>query len=165
MTRARLSSRLVTGLIAGAVTAACAQAASELEPGRWKLHVASTTNGKAEPVQDTEECLQGEELKDLSSYFAPELEGVEARCERNRQPSDDPRKVDYRIRCIGAGFTWEATSSVTVESTVHFTAAMRMETHTQSDSAIVVADISGTRVGHCEPAAPESPPTPAEPAP
>jgi Protein of unknown function (DUF3617) len=159
MTRARLSSRLATGLIAGAATAAWAQAISELEPGRWKLHVASTTNGKADPVQETDECLQGEELKNLGSYFAPELEGVAARCERKRQPSDDPRKVDYRSRCIGAGFTWEAASSVTLESTGHFTAAMRMETHTQNESAIVVADISGMRVGPCEPAAaPESPP-------
>jgi hypothetical protein len=135
---------------------------SELEPGRWKLHVASTTKGKPDPVQDTEACLQGEELKDLGAYFAPTLEGVEARCERTRLPSSDPRKVDYRARCTGAGFTWEATSSVTVESSGHFTASMRMDTRTQRDSAIVVAEISGTRVGPCEPAAA---PPPTEPAP
>jgi hypothetical protein len=49
------------------------------------------------PIKETEECLQGVELKDLSSYFAPELEGVAARCERKRQPSDDPRKVGYGV--------------------------------------------------------------------
>ena len=33
----------------------------------------STTNGKADPVQEQDECLR-DELKDLASYFAPALD-------------------------------------------------------------------------------------------
>lgn len=148
MTRARLAPMLVTALLAAAANADFAQ--TELEPETWKLHVASTTNGNPDPVQDTEECLQGDQLKDLGSYFAPSLEGVEADCKKTRQPSNDPRKVDYRTQCTGRSFTMKATTSVTIESARHFTAAMRLETRTERETAVVVADIDGARSGPCK---------------
>jgi hypothetical protein len=161
----RLAPLVALAFLSPGADAALAQA-SELEPGRWKLHVASTTNGNADPARDTEECLEGSELKDLGAYFAPTLEGVQARCERTRLPASDPHKVDYRARCTGAGFTWEATSSVTVDSASGFTATVRMETRTQRESAVVVAEIAGTRVGPClstatPPGAAPAPPGPA----
>ena len=59
--------RLLAGVAAAALGAGFARAAEpEMDPGNWKLHVASTTNGKPEPVQDTQECL-GDELKDLGA--------------------------------------------------------------------------------------------------
>jgi hypothetical protein len=139
------------GTLAGAVLGAgAAWAETELEPGRWALHVDSTTNGRPDPVQDTEECLAGDQLKDLGSYFAPSLEGGEADCRKTRQPSSDPRKVEYRMQCTGAGFSLDATTTVTIESARRFTVAIRMSTRAETESAVVVADAEGRWKGPCE---------------
>jgi len=52
-----------------------------MEPGNWRIETRSITNGKADPPQDQVECLR-DELKDLAAYFAPQLEGVQAKCTR-----------------------------------------------------------------------------------
>jgi len=157
----------VTGMLAGvanaarvAVLAAAAFAACtawaaqpELEPGNWKLHVVSTTNGKPEPVQNSEECL-GNELKDLGSYFAPNLEGVKAKCKRARLPSSDSKKLAYRTQCAGSGFTVDVTATVTIESSRHFTLSMRTNSKTTKESALVIVDAEARWAGACKPAKP-----------
>jgi len=140
----------IGGLAFAALAVCTAWAAQpELEPGNWKLHVVSTTNGKPEPVQNTEECLR-DELKDLGSYFAPSLEGMKARCKKTRQPSSDPRKLDYRMQCSGSGFTIDAMITVTIENSRHFTASMRINSKTKRESAAVVADAEGRWAGACK---------------
>ena len=150
--RADVASAMRIALLAfAALFAGAAWAAQpELEPGNWKLIVNSTTNGKPEPVQNTEECL-GDELKDLGSYFAPDLEGVKAKCKKARLPSSDPRKLVYRTQCTGSGFTTDMTATVTIESSRHFSATMRMNTKTRTESALVVADAEGRWAGVCKP--------------
>ncbi len=137
--------------LAAAAFAACTAwaATPELEPGNWKLHVVSTTNGKPEPVQNTEECLV-DELKDLGAYFAPDLEGVKAKCKKTRLPSSDPKKLIYRTQCTGSGFTTDITATVTIESSRHFTASLRMHTKTKTESALVVADADARWAGACK---------------
>ena len=138
-------------VMAAAAFAACTAWAAqpELEPGNWKLHVVSTTNGKPEPVQNTEECL-AEELKDLATYFAPDLEGVKAKCKKSRLPSKDPRKLAYRTQCTGSGFTVDVTATVTIESSRYFTLSMRINTKSTKESALVVADGEGRWAGACK---------------
>jgi len=139
------------GILVSAAFAACTAWAAqpELEPGNWKLHVVSTTNGKPDPVQDTEECL-GDELKDLGTYFAPDLEGAKAKCKKTRLPSSDPKKLAYRTQCTGSGFTVDMTATVTIESSRHFTASMRINSKTRKESALVVADAEGRWAGACK---------------
>ena len=131
-----------------------------LEPGSYRLHLASVTNGAADPVQDTEACLRAEELADLGAYFMPSLEGTEARCEAKREPGPDPRKIDYRMHCEGDGFTTDAATNVTIESPQRFTLTLRMDSRTATESALVTAEIEGRRVGSCAagPVAPSSGP-------
>jgi len=139
------------GILASAAFAACTAWAAqpELEPGNWRLHVVSTTNGKPQPVEDTEECL-GDELKDPGTYFAPDLEGVEAKCKKTRLPSSDPRKLVYRTQCTGSGFTVDMAATVTIESSRHFTSSLRMHTKTKEESALVVANTDGRWAGACK---------------
>lgn len=142
--------RFSVALVAVAFAAPAAWAAQpELEPGNWKLHVVSTTNGKPEPVQNTEECL-GDELKDLGGYFAPELEGVKAKCKKTRLPSSDPRKLIYRTQCTGSGFSTDISATVTIENSRHFTASLRMNSKTKTESALVVADADARWAGACK---------------
>ena len=142
--------RLLAGVAAVVLGAGMALAAEpEMEPGNWKLHVASTTNGKPEPVQDTQECL-GDELKDLGAYFAPELEGVQAKCKKTRLPSADPKKLIYKTQCTGAGFRSDISATVTIESRRRFTAIMQMNTKTKTESALVVANIDARWAGPCK---------------
>jgi hypothetical protein len=131
--------------LAGAYAAAAQLA---LEPGMWRVTVTSTTNGEPNPAEDTQQCL-GEELKDLVSYFAPKLEGANAQCTNTRQPSETHNQVAYRMQCRGAGFTVDALTSVTLESSSHFTATIRIDSRTQEESALVVANAQGHRTGAC----------------
>ena len=143
------TTRMLAGLAVAAFATCGAQAAQpELAPGHWKLHVVSTTNGKPEPVQDTQECL-GDELKDLGAYFAPEMEGVQAKCKKTRLPSADARKLIYKTRCTGAGFSTDISATVTIEGPRRFTATMQMNTKTKTESALVIADIDGRWAGAC----------------
>ena len=143
------TTRILASLAAAAFAACTAQAAQpELAPGNWKLHVVSKTNGKPEPVQNTQECL-GDELKDLGAYFAPEMEGVQATCKKTRLPSADARKLIYKSRCAGAGFSTDIAATVTIEGPRRFTATMQMNTKTRTESALVIADIDGRWAGEC----------------
>jgi hypothetical protein len=153
----RLAALLATFLLAGAADSASAQ--TELEPGTWKLHVASTTNGNPDPVRDSEDCLKGDQLKDLGAYFAPSLEGAQADCNSRRQPSSDPGRVDYRMQCTGDGFTIDATTTVKIESARRFTAALRIDSRSESEAALVLAEVEGIWGGACK-APPPADPTP-----
>ena len=122
-----------------------------LEPGNWTLKVTSTVNGKPEPEQNTQDCLRAEQLKDLGAYFAPDLEGVKAKCTKAQKPTGDATKLAYQMRCAGSGFTVEMEAGVSIESARHFVADIRMNTKTQKESALVVARAEGRRQGPCKP--------------
>jgi uncharacterized protein DUF3617 len=122
-----------------------------LEPGNWKLKVASTVNGKPEPEQKTQDCLRADQLKDLGAYFAPDLEGVKAKCTKAQQPTGDATKLAYKMRCTGSGFTMEMDAGVSIESPRHFVADIRMHTKTRKESALVVAKAEGRWDGACKP--------------
>jgi len=154
MVRAQIAGILSAGALA---VAAAASDEVELQPGLWWLHVATTTNGKAEPAQDTEACLKAEELKDLGAYFSPVLEEAEADCQTTQQPSSDPRRLEYRMHCTGAGFTLDAKTSVTIESPQRFSASLQMDTRTEHESAVVVAEFEANRTGECPPEASPGP--------
>jgi hypothetical protein len=122
-----------------------------LEPGNWKLKVTSTVNGKPEPEQNTEDCLRAEQLKDLGAYFAPDLEGVKAKCTKTQKPTGDATKLAYGMRCTGTGFTLEMDAGVSIENSRNFVADIRMNTKTRKESAIVVAKAVGRWDGACKP--------------
>jgi hypothetical protein len=74
---------VIAGVVSVFASPSAARAQAALEPGMWRLTLTSTTNGKPDPKQDSKECL-GEQLKDLAAYFAPQLEGAKATCQRTR---------------------------------------------------------------------------------
>jgi uncharacterized protein DUF3617 len=127
----------------------CALAQLKLEEGNWHITTRSTTNGKPDPVQEQDECLR-DELKDLASYFAPALEGVEAKCDKKPQKAPDGSIV-YRMRCVGKGFTTEASSEVRIVGPKHFMALLRMDTRTSKERAVVEARAEGRHTGPCKP--------------
>ena len=122
------SLRGVLGIAMAACCAAPAMAQVVMEPGNWRLKTTSSTNGKAEPPQDQEECL-GDELKDLNSYFAPELEGVKAKCRRAQRKTLD-KSIAYTMKCTGDKFTIEMESAVKIESPKRFTFPSRISSFT-----------------------------------
>jgi len=119
-----------------------------LDEGNWEIRTNATTNGKAEPPQDQEECLR-DELKDLSAYFAPALEGVQAKCTRTRQPSSES-VIAYKMKCTGSKFTMDVESSIKVEGPKRFTATLKLDTKTPKERAVVVASIEGRHTGPCK---------------
>jgi hypothetical protein len=149
-----MSPPLLRAILAGLGLAACAPAWSQvaLEPGLWRIKVASTSNGKPEPPQDDKVCLQ-DELKDLAKYFSPELEGVQAECTRTKRPVGGPNELAYRMSCKGNGFTTEMNSTVTIVSPKQFKLYLRMDTRTRKETAKVVADGEATHLGPCPEAA------------
>ena len=124
-----------------------------LEPGNWKLKVTSSVNGKPEPEQNTEDCLRAAQLKDLGAYFAPDLEGVKAKCAKTQKPTGDATKLAYQMRCTGSGFTLNMDAGVSIESPRHFVADIRMHTKTKKESALVVAKAEARWDGPCKPEA------------
>ena len=131
-----------------AFTADSAAQQTQLQPGMWRVQVESTTNGKAEPPQDNQTCLK-DELKDPARYFAPELEGVKAKCTRTRVPNKDKNVLGYRLKCAGSNFTTEADAQVIVVTPEHFRLALRMESKTPTQQALVIARGEAKRVGNC----------------
>ncbi len=133
------------------VVLACAGQAwaqTKLEPGLWRVTVTSSTNGRADPAQDNQVCLK-DELKDPARYFAPELEGVKAKCNRGRVPSKDKNVLGYRMRCAGSNFTTEAEAQVTILAPDLFKVAIRMDSKTPKERAVVEAVGEAKRVGPC----------------
>ena len=126
-----------------------AWAQAQLEPGRWTLRVSSTTNGKPDPVQNSEQCL-GDELKDLGSYFSPQLQGAEADCKRSEESTDGGRKIVRRMECTGDGFSVAATTTVTIIDSRSFTASIQVESKTPKQTSSVVADAEGRWTGACK---------------
>jgi uncharacterized protein DUF3617 len=147
------SSKGMLGLIAVLAAGSAWGAQAGLEPGNWKLKVASTVNGKPEPEQNTQDCLHADQLKDLGAYFAPDLEGVKAKCTKAQQPTGDATKLAYKMRCTGSGFSLEMDAGVSIESSRHFIADIRMHTKTRKESALVVAKAEGRWDGACKPEA------------
>jgi hypothetical protein len=138
-------------LVAVCLAASCALPAfaqTPMEPGNWEIRTTSTTNGKPEPVQEQEECLR-DELKDLSAYFSPKLEGVRAQCETTPRQTRD-KSIAYNMKCTGATFTMDVESAVRVEDPKRFTATLKLDTKTKTERAIVVANIEGRRTGPCK---------------
>ncbi len=145
----RLAAYVVAAALATAASVAAADAPLRLDPGNWRVRVTSTTNGVADPDQDTEVCLR-DELKDLAAYFSPALEGVKARCTTTRVAAKDPKVIARRLRCTGAGFTYEAETSVTIVNPSRFTLTLRSDAKTAKETGIVVAAGEGDRLGPCK---------------
>lgn len=145
---ARVSAALLFAVAASATTLAYAQ--TVLEPGLWRIKVNTTTNGKPEPEQDDQVCLEAE-LKDLGKYFSPEFEGAQAKCNRARRPTGDPNSLSYRMTCTGTAskFTTEMQSNVSIVSATHFKLSLKMDTKTPKESALVVAEGEAKRIGPC----------------
>jgi hypothetical protein len=128
-------------------TSNASSAQPALEPGLWRITVTSTTTGKPDPPQDSKQCL-GEELQNLPAYFAPQLEGGDAECERTQPPAKD-RQLTYRMKCRGADFTVDALTGVTIQNSRHFTMTIQTQAQTAEESATVVAKGEGRRLGAC----------------
>jgi hypothetical protein len=128
---------------------ACAFAQREMVPGNWNITTHVTTNGKVEPVQVQDECLK-DELKDLAAYFAPNLEGAQAKCDRVPQKAP-ANSIAYKMRCIGMGFTLDSESEVTILGPRRFTANLKMDTKTAKEHAVVIAKAEGNHTGPCKP--------------
>jgi len=141
---------LATASAASATTLAQGQQQIVLTPGLWRVTATSTTNGKPEPDQDEEVCLDAE-LKDLGKYFAPELEGVRAKCARTKRPTGSPNIHAYRLNCTGidSKFTTEMQTNVVIVSATHFKLNMRIDTKTPTETAVVLAEGESKRVGAC----------------
>jgi len=92
-------------------------------------------------------------LKDLGAYFAPDLEGVKAKCTKTQKPTGDATKLAYQMRCTGSGFTLNMDAGVSIESPRHFVADIRMHTKTKKESALVVAKAEARWDGPCKPEA------------
>ena len=131
-----------------AVPACAAGQKREMEPGNWHLTTKATTNGKAEPVQTQDECL-GDELKDLVGYFAPSLEGMNAKCDRTPQKAA-ANAIAYKMKCAGTGFTMDVETEVTVVNPRKFTATLKMDTKAARERAVVDAKIEGIHTGACK---------------
>ena len=136
-------------VLATAGIAAAADAPLRLDPGNYRLRVASITNGVADPQQDTEECL-ADELKDLAGYFSPQLEGVQAKCATARVPSKDPKVIARKLRCTGTGFTYDAETSVTIVNPSRFTLTLRSLAKTPTETGVVSVAGEGDRLGPCK---------------
>ena len=135
--------------IATGAFGAAAAAAPHLDAGNWRVRVTSITNGVADPAQDFEVCLR-DELKDLAAYFSPALEGVKARCTTTRVPDEDKRNIARRLRCTGAGFTYNAETRVSIEKPQRFTLTMRSEAKTAKETGIVAVAGEGDLLGPCK---------------
>lgn len=144
----RIPAALLFAVAASATNLAYGQIA--LEPGMWRVTVNSTTNGKPQPPQDDQLCLE-DELKDLAKYFSPEFEGVQAKCTRTKRPTGDPNSLSYAMTCTGTAskFTSEVQSNVILVSATHFKLSLKMDTKTPKESALVVAEGEAKRVGPC----------------
>src|SRR5688500_11288320 len=98
----------------------------KLEPGNWALETRQTVNGKEQPVEKQDLCLD-KELQDLAAYFTPALEGVKAECKTTKQPAKGDTMA-HRMSCKGQGFTTDIRASVTLVDPRRFTVEMRIET-------------------------------------
>lgn len=136
-------------VIAFACTGAlAAPAAATLEPGNWRLTVKSTTNG-VDDASEEEVCLRADELRDLARYFAPALEGVQATCTTVRQPGGAPGIIRHRLRCTGNGFTYEATSEITVQTPARFLMSFDSRARTARETGVVSMRAEAVRLGPC----------------
>ena len=121
-------------------------AAPALEPGNWMYSLEVVSNGKQMPVRTAEDCLD-EELKDIVGYFAPKLEGVEAKCENERKTAD--RHLDYKMRCTGAGFVMDAVTRVTIVDSRQVKIRTEILTKTLQGDTRVVTSGAALRTGAC----------------
>ena len=127
--------------------APAALAQGSMQPGLWHLTTKSTTNGKAD-VQEQDECLTPKELSDLNKYFAPELEGITAKCQRAQHKTAD-KSIAYHMKCVGKGFSMDVESAVRVEGPRSFTATMTVDTKTTKEHVLVKADVVAAHTGPC----------------
>jgi hypothetical protein len=136
-------------LVAPTIPATASAAAPTLEPGLWKVTFHSSTDGKANPVDESSPCLR-DELADVAAYFAPALEELQAECKNTRQPST-PNEIAYRMHCVGRNFTIEALTKAVLETSHRFTVSLRVETKTARSTELVVGSGTAVRTGECPP--------------
>src|SRR4030095_6713444 len=127
-----------------------AAAEPKLDAGDWRIKVSSSTNGIADPVDDTTTCLEAVSAEGLATYYAPVLEGTDRSSEATRTPTSGDT-FNCKMACTGTGFAMEATTAVTMASSRAFTMNVKIDTHAQDQHAVVVADATGTWGGPCSP--------------
>jgi hypothetical protein len=142
--------RSLYGVIAiAACCTAPAFAQIPMEQGNWHIRITSTANGKAEPVQEQDECMK-EEVNDLQKYFSPRLDAdVQAKCTKATQQQTRDKSIAYKMKCTGDGFTIEMESSFRVENPKHFIATLKMDSKWQNRHLVVVHTIDGRHAGPC----------------
>jgi outer membrane protein OmpA-like peptidoglycan-associated protein len=145
----RVEIRIRQAHLSATVAAPASSADVTLEPGNWRVQVTSSTNGNPDPAQDAEQCIHPDEVSNLDNYFAPILEDAKADCRRSREPSTNPRILNYEMHCVGAGFTQDMVASVTIDSPRQFRMTIRMQTRTPSESALVLAQSEANWLGAC----------------
>ena len=138
-----------TMLVLGATAMAVVAADPRLDAGNWRLRVTSVTNGTADADQDAQVCL-GDELKDLTHYFMPVLEGVPAKCTTTRMLTVDKRIIRARLRCSGNKFTYEAETRVVIEGPQRFTLSLNSLAKTPTETGRVSMSGQGDFVGPCK---------------
>jgi hypothetical protein len=120
-----------------------------LEAGNWRIEVATTTNGVAEPRDESEQCLDSVSPEGLARYFAPVLEGVQAECATAELPASAEKSYRFEMTCAGPEFSIVSRSDVTVPTSRAFSMQVEIDTRTQARTAKVVADAHGTWIGPC----------------
>jgi hypothetical protein len=118
-----------------------------LEPGNWMFSIQSVTNGRPDAPMQGEDCLENQ-LKDLGAYFAPKLDGADAKCETSRK-ADGGKTMEYLMQCRGAGFTTVATTRITIEDSRRVTLRSLVETKTMQGESRVVSSGEALRTGAC----------------
>jgi hypothetical protein len=126
-----------------------AVAETALDAGNWRLKVTSSTNGVAEPPDETTQCLESISPQGLATYFAPVLEGTDAQCETTEQPATAADTFNFRLTCEGAALALVADTAVTMPSSRAFTMKVHIDTRAQDQHAVVDADSTGEWVGPC----------------
>jgi hypothetical protein len=136
-------------LVMAVAAPACAVAQGTLEEGNC-TSPKSTTNGKPDPVQEQDECLR-DELKDLAAYFAPALEGVQAKCKKTPRKT---RERHHRLQGCTAparASRWMRRARLKIVGPKEFTPRwLKMDTKTSKERAIVVANAVGRQTGPCK---------------
>jgi hypothetical protein len=117
-----------------------------LEAGNWMYSLEVVSNGKPMPVREAEDCLD-EQLKDIVGYFAPQLEGVQAKCDSERKTVD--RHLDYKMRCTGSGFVMDIATRVTIEDSRHVRIRSEILTRTMQGETRVLTSGDALRTGAC----------------
>lgn len=117
-----------------------------LEPGNWMYSMQVVANGKPQPPQTGEECLEAQ-VKDLAAYFTPKVEGAELACDTQRKA--DGNAIEYALRCKGSAMTLDGLTRVTIEDARRVTIRSQLLTRTMYGDNLVLSKGEALRTGRC----------------